>query len=188
MRSAQSRRKRALRSRPEPEAQREKLPPHDRLGRVFAEDPGTQDRQTSALSGSPVCEMCRSATGFHSARYQSFGHLSTSSTSLPRPGVRADFRASEALTNMRIGAGAVAVVRSDAVRRYPCRGRPALASRARCPRHICPDGHTTNGSAQPCKRHVPFTDTRPADSLRGVRELRRSERKPWAWDVSRDKP
>jgi hypothetical protein len=36
-------------------------------------------------------------------------------------------------------------VRSDAVRRYPCRGRPALASRARCPRHICPDGHTTSG-------------------------------------------
>jgi hypothetical protein len=35
-------------------------------------------------------------------------------------------------------------VRSDAVRRYPCRGRPALASRARCPRHIYPYEHTTN--------------------------------------------
>jgi hypothetical protein len=53
--------------------------------------------------------------------------------------VCADFRATEASTNTHIGARTVAVVRSDAVRRYLLPPQACEESK------ICPDGHTTNG-------------------------------------------
>jgi hypothetical protein len=120
------------------------------------------------------------------ARYQSFGRLSTSSASPRRPGVRADFRASGAFTNMRIGAGAVAVVRSDAEGVIRVEGVP--------PSHRGQDARDTyaltgtlrTGPPNPANAMFLSRTRRLADSLRGTMELRRSERGPCAGDVSRD--
>jgi hypothetical protein len=47
-------------------------------------------------------------------------------------------------------------------------------------------GTLRTGPASPANAMFLSRTRRPADSLRSAMELRRSERKPWAWDVSRD--